>query len=465
LTESIFIMEAEKKKIHFIAIGGSVMHNLALALKEEGWEVSGSDDAFFPPSEVRLKASGILPEAIGWFPEKITADLQYVIVGMHARPDNPELQRANSLGLPVLSFPDFIKLHCEHKQRVVIAGSHGKTTITSMIMHVLKHHKRSFDYLVGAQLKGFDNTVKISADAPVIIIEGDEYPSSPEDKDPKFLKYDHHMVVFSGIAWDHFNAYPDFDTYLHQFERLAAKTPKAGVIVYNEEDDLVTLIAKQEREDALTIAYKAHPYEIKDNHTFLLTDYGKVQVDIFGYHNMQNLNAAKAVTERMGITPRMFYEAIKDFQGASKRLELVRASAKTHVFKDFAHAPSKLQASTEAVKNQYRNHKLTAVLELHTFSSINKDFIHQYKGSFAHADEAIIFYQAKTSTHKKVDALSEQDILEAFDRKDIKIFQDALELEDYLRAQDWNQKNLLLMSSGNFDGMDLHKMAEDIVIN
>lgn len=456
-------MQKEPKKIHFIAIGGSVMHNLAITLHKQGWQVSGSDDAIFSPSDKKLSMHGLLPPSIGWYPEKITSDLDYVIVGMHARPDNPELQRANSLDLNVLSFPDFIRLHCDHKQRIVIAGSHGKTTITAMIMHVLRHHKRSFDYLVGAHIEGFEETVKISDDAPVIIIEGDEYPTSPEDKAPKFIKYEHHIAVISGIAWDHFNVYPDFEAYTRQFELLAAATPKAGVIIYNEEDDLVTLIAKQERDDVLTIAYKAHPFEISDNKTFLLTDYGKVEVQLFGYHNMQNLAAAKAVTERMGITPRLFYDAIGQFKGADRRLELVRSTPDTHVFKDFAHAPSKLKASTEAVKNQYKGYQLTAVLELHTFSSINKDFIHQFQGTFSDADDAIIFYQPKTSEHKKVEVLSADAIKAAFGREDLKLFENRYDLEDYLKNKNWKKRNLLLMSSGNFDGMDIPALTEKIL--
>lgn len=438
------------------------MHNLAIALKQEGWEVTGSDDVLFEPSSSRLEAQGLKPAEIGWFPEKINKELDYVIVGMHARPDNPELLKANSLDLNVVSFPDFVRQQSENKQRVVIAGSHGKTTITAMIMHVLKYFNRDFDYLVGAQIKGFDNMVRISQHAPLIIIEGDEYPSSPQDSAPKFLKYEHHIALISGIAWDHFNVYPDFDTYVKQFEMLADASPKAGVLVFCEDDDLVSIICKNERADVTQLPYSAHKYEIKDNVTYLIDGKSRVPVKVFGYHNMQNINGAKTLLGRLGITESMFYEAIQSFEGADRRLQLLAANNGIHIYKDFAHAPSKLKASTEAVKNQYKAHFLVAVLELHTYSSLNKAFIDQYRGTFDQADEAIVYFNPETVAHKKLEQLTEDQIRNAFGRQSLKVFSNITELEDYLRSVSWFGKNLLFMSSGNFDNMDLTKLAKDL---
>ncbi|MFZ6663178.1 UDP-N-acetylmuramate--L-alanine ligase [Peijinzhouia sedimentorum] len=449
-------------KVHFVAIGGSVMHNLAITLANKGLIVSGSDDEIFEPSKTRLLNKGILPEQEGWDASKITKDLSAVIVGMHAKADNPELQKAKELQIPIYSFPEFILSQSEDKQRVVIAGSHGKTSITSMVMHVLNFHNREFDYLVGAQLEGFQTMVKLS-DAPVIIIEGDEYPSSPDDSTPKFLKYQHHIALISGIAWDHFNVYKDLDTYVKQFEILADATPKAGTLICLEEDSMVDIICKKEREDVTSIPYSTHKYEIENNQTYLITPNGKIPVSIFGKHNMQNLSGAKALVQRLGITESMFYQAIKSFKGAARRLEFLAKNDQTYIYKDFAHAPSKVKASTEALKEQYPNRKLLAVLELHTYSSLNKDFINQYQSSLNAADEAIIYFNPKTVEHKKLEPLSEKDLKNAFQREDIKVFTNSDELRSFLLSQNWENKNLLLMSSGNFDNIDLTKLSQAIL--
>tara|TARA_R110002049_G_scaffold262218_1_gene438303 strand:+ start:368 stop:1738 length:1371 start_codon:yes stop_codon:yes gene_type:complete len=449
-------------KVHFVAIGGSVMHNLAITLANKGLIVSGSDDEIFEPSKTRLLNNGILPEQEGWDASKITKDLSAVIVGMHAKADNPELQKAKELQIPIYSFPEFILSQSEDKQRVVIAGSHGKTSITSMVMHVLNFHNREFDYLVGAQLEGFQTMVKLS-DAPVIIIEGDEYPSSPDDSTPKFLKYQHHIALISGIAWDHFNVYKDLDTYVKQFEILADATPKAGTLICLEEDSMVDIICKKEREDVTSIPYSTHKYEIENNQTYLITPNGKIPVSIFGKHNMQNLSGAKALVQRLGITESMFYQAIKSFKGAARRLEFLAKNDQTYIYKDFAHAPSKVKASTEALKEQYPNRKLLAVLELHTYSSLNKDFINQYQSSLNAADEAVIYFNPKTVEHKKLEPLSEKDLKNAFQREDIKVFTNSDELRSFLLSQNWENKNLLLMSSGNFDNIDLTKLSQAIL--
>lgn len=452
----------EKGKIHFIAIGGSAMHNLALALVKQGFEVSGSDDEIFEPSKTRLKNAGILPVEAGWFPEKITKDLDAVILGMHARKDNPELKKALELGLKVYSYPEFVYEQSKDKQRIVICGSHGKTTITSMVMHVLSYYERKFDYLVGAQLEGFDTMVKLSDDAPVIIIEGDEYLSSPEDLTPKFLKYKHHIALISGISWDHINVFPTFDEYVKQFESLADSSPKGGTLIYNEEDDLVTVVCRKEREDVIRLEYKTPKYEIKDGVTYLTKEEPPVPLQIFGKHNLNNLNGAKAVCTKIGITPAMFYEAIKSFKGAANRLEILEKSNKTTVFKDFAHAPSKLKATTAAVKEQFEGKKIVAVLELHTFSSLNKKFLPQYKDCFEKADLPLVYYNPKTIEHKKLESISAEEIKEGFNNSNLSVYTDSQKLQEDLLNMKWDDKVLLLMTSGNFDGLSLKDLANKI---
>lgn len=451
-------MTGNMQKVHFIAIGGSVMHNLAIALHNKGYKVTGSDDEIFEPSYTRLKKHGLLPESEGWFPENITNELDAVILGMHARADNPELLKAQEIGLKVYSYPEYIYEQSKSKQRIVIAGSHGKTTITSIILHILKYFDREFDFLVGAQIEGFDLMVKLS-DAPIIVIEGDEYLASPIDKRPKFLHYQHHIGLISGVSWDHINVFPTMDEYVKQFDKFADSSPKAGILIYCEEDDLATVIGGKEREDVTSIDYKAHKHTIKDGVTYLKTENGDVSVGLFGKHNMQNISGAKEVLKKLGITDAQFYEAIQSFKGASKRLELLFKNENSTFYKDFAHAPSKLEATTEALKEQYPDHKLIACLELHTFSSLNKKFLNQYQATFDTPDTAIVYYNPKTVQHKKLDPISEEDIKNAFQRKDLLVFTDSGQLKNFLLEQNWNHKNLLMMSSGTFDGIDLKELA------
>jgi UDP-N-acetylmuramate: L-alanyl-gamma-D-glutamyl-meso-diaminopimelate ligase len=451
------------QKVHFIAIGGSAMHNLALALLQKGFVVTGSDDAIFEPSKGRLEKAGLLPASLGWYPEKITADLDAVILGMHARADNPELLKAQELGLKIYSYPEYIYNQSVDKQRIVIAGSHGKTTITSIVMHILQHHKRKFDYLVGAQIEGFDTMVKLSEDAPLIIVEGDEYLSSAIDKTPKFLQYKHHIGVISGIAWDHVNVFPTFEEYVKQFEAFADASPKGGVLIYSANDDFATYICKKERDDVQAIDYEAHKNDVQDGVTYLNSDYGKIPVQLFGKHNMRNLSAAKAVCNKIGITDEMFYQAIRTFKGAANRLEVLNKNYSTTVFKDFAHAPSKVKATTQAVKKQFDRKQLVAVLELHTFSSLTKNFLTQYKDTFKAADVPVVYFDPETIRHKQLEEITEKDIVAAFNNKDLKVFTDSAQLLTFLQSTDWKNKNLLLMSSGNFGGLDLAKLAKEIV--
>jgi UDP-N-acetylmuramate: L-alanyl-gamma-D-glutamyl-meso-diaminopimelate ligase len=450
------------KKYHFIAIGGAVMHNLALSMVAKGYQVTGSDDEIYEPSRTRLEKAGILPKEKGWFPEKIHAGLDGIILGMHARIENPELQKAKDLNIPIFSFPEFIYEQSKDKKRVVISGSHGKTSITSMILHVLKFHQKDFDYLVGAQIDGFDLMVKLS-NAPVIIIEGDEYLTSPLDRRPKFFHYHHDILLMSGIAWDHFNVFPTFDFYREQFEKLVDMTPQQGYFIYCSEDPIVNELGQKAKgkTDNL-IPYKAHPYKVKDGITYLLTDSGEIPINVFGEHNLQNLQGAMEVCLSLGLSKEQFYEAVQDFKGAAKRQEVLAKSDQSILFRDFAHAPSKLKATVNAVKNQFPERKLIAVQELHTYSSLNKDFVNNYAHTFDEADVAVIYLNPKAVSLKKLELMDEDTLRDAFKRNDLKLFTDIDQLKAFLEAQDYRQANLLLMSSGNYDDMDLSQLKNKI---
>lgn len=450
------------KKVHLIAIGGSVMHNLAIALYKNGCIVSGSDDKIFSPSKERLDKYGLLPAQEGWDSASITDDIDEVIVGMHAKEDNPELLKAQELGIPVYSFPEYIFERSQNKQRIVIAGSHGKTTITSMVLHVLSQSNKEFDYLVGANLDGFETMVQLS-DAPIIILEGDEYLTSPLDPTPKFLKYQHHIVSISGIAWDHYNVFPDFEEYKKQFELLINATPRSGSVIYNEDDSIVkSLSTISPQEDVHYYPYTVHPHKIIEGKTFLKFEKEYIEVEIFGEHNLNNLSAAKEICTRLGIQDKFFYQSIKSFNGAQRRLQTVAKNGNTTVFNDFAHSPSKAKASSAAVKAQYPNKKLVSCLELHTFSSLNKEFLNQYQNSLS-GDIKIVYYNPETVSHKGLASISPADVLDAFNDDSIIVYSDSQALKSYLLNDiNWDNTNLLFMSSGNFGKLDLTSIAKDI---
>lgn len=456
-------MDNTIKKVHFIAIGGAVMHNLALALHQKGYHVSGSDDEIYEPAKSRLLNARILPNEFGWFPEKISIELEAVILGMHARKDNPELLKAIELGIKVYSFPEYIYEQSVNKQRIVIAGSHGKTSITSIILHVLAFYKRKFDYLVGAQIEGFDLMVKLTTDAPIIIIEGDEYLSSAIEMKSKFLFYHPHITLISGVAWDHFNVFPTFESYVKAFEELVDGMDKASVLVFDETDDIVKVIGEKDRPDIVKIPYNKHPYFVKNGKVFLKTTEEEVPLLIFGEHNMKNLMGAKHILDRLGITEEQFYLAIQSFKGAAKRLETLGFNNNTYIYRDFAHAPSKVGATTQATKELYGNRKLVACYELHTFSSLNKDFLPQYDQKMAHADVAVVFYSPHTLEMKKMPPLSKEEIIRYFGKEDLLIFTETKELVSFLKAQNWFQSNLLLMSSGTFGGLDFQAFSDDLL--
>lgn len=455
-------MSNSKKRIHFIAIGGSVMHNLAITLKQKGVYVSGSDDEIYEPSKSNLEKHGILPAKMGWNPDIINNEIDEVILGMHALADNPELLKAKQLGLIIRSYPEMIYNQCIDKERVVIAGSHGKTTITAIVIHTLKYCKLNFDYLIGAQVQGFDPLIKLS-DAPVVILEGDEYFSSPIDKKSKFLHYHHHIGVLSGISWDHYNVFPTLEAYKETFQNFVDSTSKAGTIIYNESNNYSKQLCAEQPEDRSYIGYSAHKYSIVDGVTFLKTEnHGDIHVSIFGLHNMENICAAKLICNRIGITDEKFYEGIKSFKGAKNRMELLAESPYTSVYKDFAHSPSKVKATTTALKNQFQKRKLIACLELHTYSSLNKNFLKEYKNTFDSVDYPVIYFNPGNLKNKKMEMLNNKDILSAFNLKEARIFTERELLKEYLLKQDWENKNLLMMSSGNFDGLDLEELGKSI---
>jgi UDP-N-acetylmuramate: L-alanyl-gamma-D-glutamyl-meso-diaminopimelate ligase len=451
------------KKVHFIAIGGSAMHNLAIALHRKGYHVTGSDDEIFEPSRTRLANQGILPETMGWHPERITADLEAVILGMHARIDNPELARAKELGIKIFSYPEYLYEQTKDKERVVIGGSHGKTSITSMILHVLHKLQIDTDYMVGAQLEGFDCMVRLSEFADVAIFEGDEYLSSPIDRRPKFHLYRPHIAVLSGIAWDHINVFPTFENYLEQFSIFIDLIEPDGTLIYCSEDPELRKLAEGRTELDLK-PYGIHPHRIENGITILQTESGaEVPVKIFGDHNLMNLNAARLVCLSLDISEAGFYKAIADFKGASKRLELITSNSGTAVYKDFAHSPSKLVATVSAVQKQFPNRKLVACMELHTFSSLNKEFLQQYAGTMDNCDIAIVYFNPKTIAHKKLAELSKDEVKEAFNRPDLIVITETEEVLSWLKNHDWDGSNLLLMTSGNFDGVNLDEFGKELL--
>lgn len=455
-------MDKNSQNIHFIAIGGSVMHHLAIALKKQGHHITGSDDGFYDPSSSNLAAHGLLPAAEGWYPEKINDTLDAVVLGMHARADNPELKKAQELGLKIFSFPEFIYQHSRHKQRIVIAGSHGKTTITSIILHVLNYNKRAFDYLVGAELEGFDGMVKLS-DAPIIVIEGDEYSSSPLDKTPKILNYHHHIGLISGIAWDHMNVFPTEEAYVKQFELFADATPKGGTLVISEDDNIATIIGNKQREDVNTFMYTTHKHKIKDGKVYLNTPVGEVPLQIFGNHNLQNLNGAYQLCKRIGLTDQQFYNALPSFKGAAKRMQLLKEKPDSVIYRDFAHAPSKLEATVKAMKEQFPQRKLVACLELHTFSSLNKNFLPQYQQTFSAADIPVVYFNPQVVEQKRLEPITKEDVKKAFDQPNLQVFTDPQELEQFLKSQSMQNSNLLLMSSAQFGGINLQELANELI--
>ncbi|OZV66878.1 UDP-N-acetylmuramate--L-alanine ligase [Winogradskyella aurantia] len=446
--------------VHFIAIGGAAMHNLALALHNKGYSITGSDDTIFEPSKSRLEAKGLLPEAFGWYPDKINSNLDAIVLGMHAKADNPELLKAQELGLKIYSYPEFLYEQSKDKTRVVIGGSHGKTTITSMILHVMHYHDRDVDYMVGAQLEGFDVMVKLTEDNDFIVLEGDEYLSSPIDRRPKFHLYKPNIALLSGIAWDHINVFPTYDNYVEQFSIFVDSIVRGGSINYNEEDEEVKRVVEASENQIRKLRYGTPEYTVENGQTLLETPEGPMPIEVFGAHNLNNLAGAKWICQHMGIDEDDFYEAIATFKGASKRLEKIAESPTSIAYKDFAHSPSKVKATTKALKEQFSDRTLVACLELHTYSSLNAEFLKEYKGALDAADVAVVFYSPHAVEIKKLEEVTKGQIAEAFERDDLIIYTNPDDFKNFLFSQSFDNKSLLLMSSGNYGGLDFDEVTK-----
>ncbi|WP_447636084.1 UDP-N-acetylmuramate--L-alanine ligase [Flavobacterium microcysteis] len=447
-------------RTHFIAIGGSAMHNLAIALHEKGYQVTGSDDAIFEPSKTRLEKRGLLPKELGWFPERITSDIDSVILGMHAKADNPELLKAQELGLKIFSYPEFLYEQSKNKTRVVIGGSHGKTTITSMILHVMHYHGINVDYMVGAQLEGFDTMVHLTEENDFIVLEGDEYLSSPMDRRPKFHLYQPNIALISGIAWDHINVFPTYENYVEQFEVFIQKITNGGILVYNEDDSEVKRVAEAATNPIRKIPYSTPNYRVENGTTLLETPEGDMPIEVFGAHNLNNLAGAKWICQNMGVDEADFYEAIASFKGASKRLEKIAENKNNVAYKDFAHSPSKVAATTKAVKEQYPDRKLIACLELHTYSSLNAEFLKEYEGSLDAADVAVVFYSPDAVKIKQLEEVTYDQIAKSFNREDLVIYTNPAAFKEYLFHLKFDTEKiaLLLMSSGNYGGLNFDEV-------
>ncbi|NBV91451.1 MAG: peptidoglycan synthetase [Flavobacteriia bacterium] len=450
--------------IHFIAIGGSAMHNLAIALNRKGYKVTGSDDEILDPSRTRLEKEGILPDEMGWFPNKITEGMDGIILGMHAREDNPELLQAKKLNVPIYSYPEYLYEASKDKIRVVIGGSHGKTTITSMILHAAKKLDFPLDFMVGAQLEGYDCMVQITDEAKFILLEGDEYLSSPIDRRPKFHLYKPHIALISGIAWDHINVFPTFENYVEQFDIFIKQIEPNGVLVYNEVDPVLQSLALSNLQTGSSVAYQIPEYEVNAEGTLLKYDSKEYPLLVFGEHNLQNLMGAMFVAEAMGINAHNFLQAMSDFTGAGKRLQKVVDVPPFKMFKDFAHSPSKLKATTAAVKNQFKSFKLVACMELHTFSSLKKEFLPQYLDTMKTADTALVYFNPKVVAHKKLESITKEMVYEGFGGN-VVVVNDTQSVLDFIHKEVGQQSVLLMMSSGNFDGINFDELGAELSTN
>ena len=465
IVKNIKLLKYKRMKVHFISIGGSVMHQLAIALHKKGYLVTGTDDEIFEPALSNLKNAGLLPEQIGWDDKKIQSDLDAVILGMHARADNPELIKAKSLGLNIYSFPEYIYKESLQKRRVVVGGSHGKTTTTSMIMHVLKKQELAFDYLVGAKLSGFEQSVNIT-DAPIIVCEGDEYPASAIEKKPKFHFLYPHIAILTGIAWDHINVFPTFDFYLEQFVIFINRIEKGGLLIYNESDQvLAEVVAKSKRNDIQYQPYQVPNFQIENGVTTVQIGSESGKLSVFGNHNLMNCLAAYYACAALGVTANHFLESMKDFTGAAKRLELLESKDSICIYRDFAHAPSKVKATVQAVKQQFPNRKLYGILELHTYSSLNVNFMNEYKGALNELDESVVFYSKHALQIKQMPDLPAEKVIEGFDKPGLMVMNDKEVLEKWLLTIPNHDVNILFMSSGNYDGLNINSLAKEIINN
>ena len=451
--------------IHFIAIGGAVMHNLAIALKQKGYSITGSDDEIFEPSRSRLAATGLLPEKSGWYPEKITPWIDTVILGMHARADNPELLKAQDLGLRIMSFPEFIYDQTRNKKRIVVAGSHGKTTITAMIMHVFRTLGVKFDFMVGALIDGYDTMVGLSDDSKFAVLEGDEYLTSPIDRRPKFHLYMPDFAVLNGIAWDHMNVFPTFENYVEQFRIFAKKIEEGGCLIYYSDDPEVRKIAEELPPGIKKVPYRIHGHFQNKTGYYAATHNRTVRVKFFGEHNMQNLSAAKEACLAADISEDDFYKSIESFEGTAKRLQLLVENSNGIAYLDFAHSPSKVRATVDAVAGRYPGRKVIACLELHTYSSLNKNFLPLYKDSLTNAYAAYVYFNPHQFELKRLESFSREAVSEAFAAKNLKVYNNSSEMFNDLRYTLFESPVFLFMSSGDYDGMDIKTLSAELLCN
>lgn len=450
-------------RVHFIAIGGSAMHNLAIALCKKGYQVTGSDDEIFEPAKSRLERYGLLPKTIGWNPDLIDENINAVILGMHAKEDNPELIKAKQLGLKIYSYPEYLYEISSSKIRVVVGGSHGKTSITAMILHALQTLNVKTDYMVGAMLEGFEVMVKVEDDSKYMVLEGDEYLSSTLDRRPKFHLYKPDIAIINGIAWDHINVFPTFENYVEQFKIFADKIENGGRLIYFDGDENIRNIAANVRNDIKTMPYNGLNFRVEKGKTIVLNGDKEYPMLVFGRHNMINMNAAMLVCESLGINRDSFLETMQSFKGAAKRLELLASNDTKAIYTDFAHSPSKLKATIEAVKEQYPNRKLVACMELHTFSSLSKNFLEQYKGCMNKADKALVYYNHHAIELKRLEDLSVELVEKAFDKEGLKVTTDSSEFVQFVKQNAEDNTNILIMSSGNFGGVNIKQLAEEVI--
>lgn len=450
-------------RVHFIAIGGSAMHNLAIALCKKGYQVTGSDDEIFEPAKSRLERYGLLPKTIGWNPDLIDENINAVILGMHAKEDNPELIKAKQLGLKIYSYPEYLYEISSSKIRVVVGGSHGKTSITAMILHALQALNVKIDYMVGAMLEGFEVMVKVEDDSKYMVLEGDEYLSSTLDRRPKFHLYKPDIAIINGIAWDHINVFPTFENYVEQFKIFADKIENGGRLIYFDGDENIRNIAANVRNDIKTMPYNGLNFRVENGKTIVLNGDKEYPMLVFGRHNMINMNAAMLACESLGINRDSFLETMQSFKGAAKRLELLASNDTKAIYTDFAHSPSKLKATIEAVKEQYPNRKLVACMELHTFSSLSKNFLEQYKGCMNKADKALVYYNHHAIELKRLEELSIELVEKAFDKEGLKVTTDSSEFVQFVKQNAEDNTNILIMSSGNFGGVNIKQLAEEVI--
>lgn len=442
-------------RVHFIAVGGAVMHNLAIALHKKGYIVTGSDDEIFEPSRSRLEEYGLLPGKTGWDPQSITTDIDTVILGMHAKSDNPELMKAKELCLKIMSFPEYLFEQTRDKKRIVVAGSHGKTTTTAMIMHVFRFLGIKFDYMVGSIIDGFETMVGLSEEAAIAVFEGDEYLTSALDRRPKFHLYMPDIAILNGIAWDHMNVFPTFENYIEQFRIFVGKISAGGSLIYFDGDSEVKKVALESEGTFRKIPYKTHGYFQNKTGFYGATLNRVVPLKIFGEHNMQNLSAAKEACLSAGVSEDDFYSAIQSFEGTAKRLQKLKENENGIVYLDFAHSPSKVKATVEAVAARYPGRDIVACLELHTYSSLSNEFLPLYEGTLENATYSFVYFNPHAIELKKLKPIHKETVIKAFGGKNLNVFDNSARMFKSIKDQKYTNPVYLFMSSGDFDGFDL----------